>query len=54
MDFIHIIGNSKISNLEKENQVKQILEILKNKKQTYAVNKFVLEEAIERLGEAIF
>lgn len=53
MEVNHIIGKSNIKESEKEEQVKKILELLKNKKQTYAVNKFVLEETIKRLKETI-
>lgn len=49
----YIIGNSSINSEELEIQANQIIELLKNKKQTYAVNKFVLEKTIENLKETI-
>lgn len=53
METDYLIGKTKISNSEVEKQVSKILDILKQKKQTYAVNKFVLEETIRNLQEEI-
>lgn len=53
MEEIHVIGKSKIADIEVRKQVKELLEVLKRKKQTYAVNKFVLLEAIKDLEEVI-
>ena len=53
MDIKHCIGKSEIMDSEKEKQINEIMELLKTKKQTYLVNKFVLEETIERLQETI-
>lgn len=53
MEMRHVVGKSVISESEKEAEVTTILDILKAKKQTYAVNKFVLEETIKRLQETI-
>lgn len=50
---IHIIGKSKIKQLKVDEEVCKILEILKKEKQTYVINKFVLEEAIKELGQQI-
>lgn len=49
----HIVGKSKITDEEVEKQINELLDILKSKKQTYAVDKFVLERAIEELSEII-
>ncbi len=49
----YLVGNSEISVIEVNNQVDDILNLLKKKKQTYAVNKFVLEKAIDKLQETI-
>lgn len=49
----YLIGNSEISAVEVSRQVDAILSLLKKKKQTYAVNKFVLEKAIDKLQETI-
>lgn len=54
MESIYEIGNQRISQSEIEEQVRDILKILKEKKQTYAINKFVLEQAIQELYETIF
>lgn len=54
MDTKHILGKSSIFESEKEKEVKVILDFLKSKKQTYAVNKFVLEETIQALENEIF
>ncbi len=54
METIYKIGNQEIKESEIKAQVIEILKILKEKKQTYAVNKFVLEKAIEELFETIF
>ncbi len=53
MERFHIIGKAEINEIEIEKQVNEILNILKTKKQTYAVNKFVLEKTIEELDETI-
>lgn len=53
MDIKHILGKSAIFESEKENEVKVILDFLKSKKQTYAVNKFVLEETIQALKDEV-
>lgn len=52
-NMIHIIGKSKIKQSKVDEEVCKILEILKKEKQTYVINKFVLEEAIEELGQQI-
>lgn len=54
MESIYEIGNQQIRQSEIEEQVRDILKILKEKKQTYAINKFVLEQAIQGLYETIF
>ena len=36
-----------------DEEVSKILEILKKEKQTYIINKFVLEQAIKELGQQI-
>ena len=53
MEEIHIIGKSEITDAELKKQTNEILDVLKKKKQTYAVNKFVLVEAIKALEEVI-
>lgn len=53
MKEIHIIGKSEITDTEVRKQVNEILDVLKKEKQTYAVNKFVLVEAIKNLDEVI-
>ncbi len=53
MKIKHIIGKSEIFDDDLEKQTSEILEILKTKKQTYAVNKFVLEETIKKLNETV-
>ena len=56
IDFLHTFDNlekSKISNKEVEQQSDEILNLLKTKKQTYAVNKFVLERTITKLQDTI-
>ena len=52
-DTIHYFGKSKIKQSKVDEEVFKILEILKKEKQTYLVNKFVLEQAIEELGQQI-
>ena len=53
MEFTNVIGKSEITDKEVEKQVNELLDVLKNKKQTYAVNKFVLNKAIESLKVVI-
>lgn len=53
MNPIHYIGKSYIRENELEIQTNEIIKLLKHKKQTYAVNKFVLEETIKKLEETI-
>lgn len=53
MEFIYKIGNSEITTKDMNEQINKILGILKKRKQTYAVNKFVLEKTIERLQETV-
>lgn len=48
------IGNQVIYEHEVQEQVNEILKILKERKQTYAVNKFVLEQSIEKLFDTYF
>lgn len=38
---------------EVDKEVKVIMDYLKTKKQTYAINKFVLETAIDELNETV-
>ncbi len=52
-NMIHVIGKSKIKQSKVDEEVCKILEILKKEKQTYIINKFVLEEAIKELGQQI-
>lgn len=49
----HVIGNSSILESEKQREVEEILDLLKKKKQTYSINKFVLEETIKSLKDFI-
>lgn len=53
MEFIYKIGDSKISSKDLKEQTDEILNILKKRKQTYAVNKFVLERTIDQLKETV-
>lgn len=53
MEVDIMIGKSEITNIEVEKQVNELLEVLRAKKQTYAVNKFVLEKTIENLQEVV-
>lgn len=53
MEFIYKIGDSKISSKDLKEQTDEILNILKKRKQTYAVNKFVLERTIGQLQETV-
>lgn len=54
MDTRHVFSRgSSIMQSEVDEEVEVIMRYLKNKKQTYAVNKFVLEQAMEELGETI-
>lgn len=46
-ETVYGIGNQVIYEHEVQEQVNEILKILKERKQTYAVNKFVLEQSIE-------
>lgn len=50
---IHVIGKSEIKQSKVDEEVCKILEMLKKEKQTYVINKFVLEEAIKELGQQI-
>lgn len=52
-DTIHCFGKTTIKQSKVEEEVSKILEILKKEKQTYYINKFVLEQAIEELGQQI-
>lgn len=52
-DTIHYFGKSTIRQSKVDEEVSKILEILKKEKQTYIVNKFVLEQTIEELGQQI-
>lgn len=52
-DTIHCFKKSIIKQSKVDEEVSKILEVLKKEKQTYIVNKFVLEQAIEELGEQI-
>lgn len=54
METVHQFKKSEISQSQVDEEVNYILEYLKNKKQTYVVNKFVLEQAINELFETIF
>lgn len=53
VDVVHRFKKSEIKQSEVDKQVKEIINLLKEKKQTYAVNKFVLSQAIEELTETI-
>ena len=53
MGIIYKIGSSEITTEEIKEQSNEILSILKKRKQTYAVNKFVLEKTIAQLQETI-
>lgn len=53
MGAIYKIGSSEITTEEIKEQANEILSILKKRKQTYAVNKFVLEKTIDQLQETI-
>ena len=53
MQRIYEIGKETITEEHLEKLIKEILSTLKKEKQTYLVNKFVLENAIEELGELI-
>ena len=50
---IHVIEKSEIKQSKVNEEVCKILEILKKEKQTYFINKFVLEEAIKELGNQV-
>lgn len=52
-ETIHYFGKSTIKQSKIDEEVSKILEILKKEKQTYRVNKFVLEQVIEELKEQI-
>ncbi len=52
-DMIHYFGKTTINQSKVDEEVSKILEILKKEKQTYYINKFVLEQAIEELGQQI-
>lgn len=53
MEFTYEIGDSGISSKDLKEQTNEILNILKKRKQTYAVNKFVLERTIDQLQETV-
>ena len=53
IDIIHQFGKTSIKQSKVDEEVSKILEILKKEKQTYIVNKFVLEETIKELGNQI-
>lgn len=53
MEIEHIIGKSKIKQSKIDEEVSKILDLLKKEKQTYLVNKFVLEEVIREIGNQI-
>ena len=52
MELIEI-GKSVVKKEKIEEETQEILNILKKEKQTYAVNKFVLQNAIMELDELI-
>lgn len=52
-DIRHKFKKSEIMQSEVDRQVEEIIDLLKKKKQTYAVNKFVLSQAMEELTETI-
>lgn len=52
-DTMHYFGKATIKQSKVDEEVSKILEILKKEKQTYYINKFVLEQAIEELGQQI-
>lgn len=52
-ETIHYFGKSTISQSKIDEEVSKILGLLKKEKQTYLINKFVLEQAIEELGQQI-
>lgn len=54
IERVYEIGNQSIYEHEVEEQANEILKILKKRKQTYAVNKFVLEQTIEKLFDTLF
>ena len=54
MATLYKIGKQEVLDSDVDNQVKDILNVLKTKKQTYAVNKFVLEKTIEALFDTTF
>lgn len=53
MEIKCVVGKTEILDSELNNQISEIINLLKSKKQTYAVNKFVLEKTIEQLQEVI-
>lgn len=54
LDTRHVFSTgSSIMQSEVNEQVEFIIKYLKNKKQTYTINKFVLEHAIAKLGETM-
>lgn len=53
MEIKHVVGKSEITDIELNKQINEILKMLKEKKQTYSINKFVLEETIKQLNETI-
>ena len=52
-ETIHYFGKTTIMQSKIDEEVSKIIEILKKEKQTYIVNKFVLEETIKELGNQI-
>lgn len=52
-ETIHCFGKTTIMQSKIDEEVSKIIEILKKEKQTYIVNKFVLEETIKELGNQI-
>lgn len=54
MEVKHNFGdNTSILQKDVDNQTEYIINYLKTKKQTYSINKFVLEETICKLGNQI-
>lgn len=52
-ETIHYFGKATIMQSKVDEEVLKILDILKKEKQTYVINKFVLEQAIKELGQQI-
>ncbi len=49
METIYTFGKSIIHQSQVDEQVSEILEILKKKEQSFAVNEFILEQTMEEL-----